>query len=66
MSSNYLVELQKKNQAKQKKGFEIFFHDTNKDKIDQDIEADIEKQIEESEKPKILEEENNIHKKKNY
>ena len=64
MSSNYLVELQKKNQAKQKKGFEIFFHDTNKDKIDQDIEADIEKQIEESEKPKILEEENNIHKKK--
>jgi hypothetical protein len=30
MSSSYLVQLQKKNQAKQKKGFEIFFYDTNK------------------------------------
>ena len=31
MSSNHLVQLQKKNQAKQKKGFEIFFYN-NKDK----------------------------------
>ena len=47
MSSNYLVELQKKNQAKQKKGFEIFFHDTNKVK---NIEERAENPEEEEEK----------------
>ena len=64
MSSNYLVELQKKNQAKQKKGFEIFFYDTNKvknteDNIDENPKTDKDETNEkeaEEEKPKPKEE----------
>jgi hypothetical protein len=55
MSSNYLVELQKKNPAKQKKGFEVFFHDLNKVKKNDEIESEMESERE-IEKPKEKEE----------
>jgi hypothetical protein len=59
MSFNYLVELQKKNQAKQKKGFEIFFYNTNKDKNvveNPENPKEEEEKLTETEKPKPTEE----------
>lgn len=62
MNTNYLVELQKKTIAKNKKGFEVFFNEPKKANLDKEIETKYESDTDEDMKQQSNEETNQTEK----